>query len=183
MLIDLLDDSRVFIDLHATGLLRALAHSPTLVARPERFSVDVGAGQFEAAVEATFGVDGIAPPADLSASDREKMRENLAGSEGLDARRYPTIDLRGRYVGTTDQGTLSGDLFVRGLARPIVTTLRASREGDALVVVGAWHGRLTDLGVKPFKALLGAIKLEDRIGIRLNLRFSPPGGARGPTGP
>ncbi len=180
MRIDLLDGSRVFIDLHATGLLRALAHSPTLVARPERFSVDVGAGPFEAPVEAKFRVEAIAPPEDLSASDREKMRENLLGPEVLDARRYPTIDLRGRYVGTTDGGTLSGDLFVRGLARPIVTPLRASREGDVLVVVGAWRGRLTDLGITPFRALLGAIKLEDRIEIRLNVRLGPPEGARVP---
>ena len=32
---------------------------------------------------------------------------------------------------------------------------------------GAWEGRLTDLGIKPFKALLGALKLEDWIRLRL----------------
>jgi hypothetical protein len=42
------------------------------------------------------------------------------------------------------------------------------------VATGAWEGRLTDLGIRPFKALLGAIKLEDWIAVRLDARFAAP---------
>jgi hypothetical protein len=168
------DGSRLFIDLRATGLLRAIAHSPTLTARPERVAVDLADAPGEAAVEATFRADAIEVPPDISASDRGKMLENLRSAEVLDARRSPTIYFRGRYQGTLEAGTLSGDLQVRGAARRISMTIRVSRQGGSLVAAGAWEGRLTDLGIRPFKALLGAIKLEDRVTLRLDMRFDAP---------
>jgi polyisoprenoid-binding protein YceI len=189
------DGSRVFIDLRATGLLRAVAHSPTLTARPERVTVDLaeragdpaleaaasataGAGHaaLAATVEASFAAAAIEAPADISASDREKMVDNVRGPDVLDAARFPTIDFRGRYEGTLEGGTLSGDLHVRGVARRVSMRVRVAREAGALVATGAWEGRLTDLGIRPFKALLGAIKLEDRITLRLEARFEAPAG-------
>jgi polyisoprenoid-binding protein YceI len=180
MRLHLQDASRIFIDLRATGLLRAVAHSPTLTARPERVTVDFahrsGEAAGEATVEATFRADAIEAPADISASDRSKMVDNLRGHEVLDARRFPTIDFRGRYAGTLEAGTLSGDLHVRGAARRVSMGIRVSREGGRLVAAGAWQGRLTDLGIRPFKALLGAIKLEDWVSVRLDLKFDEPAG-------
>jgi hypothetical protein len=71
---------------------------------------------------------------------------------------------------------LSGDLQVRGVPRRVSMSIRVAREAGALVATGAWEGRLTDLGIRPFKALLGAIKLEDHITLRLEMRFDPPPG-------
>jgi polyisoprenoid-binding protein YceI len=164
----------MFIDLRATGLLRAVAHSPTLTARPARVTVDLADPPGSSVVDATFRADGIQAPADISASDREKMVENLRGREVLDAARFPSIDFRGRYEGTLEGGTLSGELQVRTVVRAISMSIRVKREGDILAATGQWEGRLTDLGVKPFKALLGAIKLEDWIALRLDVRFGAP---------
>ena len=166
------DGCRVFIDLRATGLLRALAHSPTLTATPESLVVDYRVEANEADVDASFRAVAIEVPADLSASDRGKMRDNVLGPEVLDALRFPTLDFRGRYAGTLDAGTLAGDLTVRGTARRVAMSVRVSREADVLVASGSWKGRLTDLGIKPFKALLGAIKLEDFIALRLEARLA-----------
>jgi polyisoprenoid-binding protein YceI len=166
--------SRIFIDLRATGLLRAIAHSPTLTARPERVTVDLAEPPSEAAVEATFRADAVEAPADIPTSDREKMVENLRAADVLDAARHPTIDFRGRYEGNLEAGTLSGDLRVRGVARRVSMRFRVSREPGVLVATGAWEGRLTDLGVRPFKALLGAIKLQDWVALRVEARFAAP---------
>jgi hypothetical protein len=174
MRLTLQDGSRLLIDLRATGLLRAIAHSPTLTARPDRVTVDLAEPPGDAHVEASFRADAIEAPADVPASDRSKMVENLRSHEVLDARRFPTIDFRGRYVGTLEAGTLSGDLQVRGAPRRVSMAIRVSRQDGALLATGAWEGRLTDLGIRPFKALLGAIKLEDRITLRLEMRFAAP---------
>jgi polyisoprenoid-binding protein YceI len=174
MRLHLQDGSRVFIDLRATGLLRAVAHSPTLTARPARVTVDFTEAPGESAVEASFRADGIQAPADIPASDRVKMVDNLRDRDVLDAARFPAIDFQGRYAGTLDGGTLSGDLHVRRVAHPISIGIRVKREGGVLAATGKWEGRLTDLGVKPFKALLGAIKLEDWIALRLDVRFAAP---------
>jgi polyisoprenoid-binding protein YceI len=178
MRLSLQDGSRVLIDLRATGLLRAVAHSPTLTARPERVTVDFGdapiegAEAAEATVEATFRADAIEAPADIPASDRAKMGDNLRGREVLDAARFPTVDFRGRYAGSMDAGTLAGELRVRSVARPVSMSIHVSRSAGVLVATGTWEGRLTELGIRPFKALLGAIKLEDWIALRLEASFS-----------
>jgi polyisoprenoid-binding protein YceI len=174
MRLHLQDGSRIFIDLRATGLLRAIAHSPTLTARPERLTVDFADPPGEAAVDATFRADAVEAPPDIPASDREKMVENLRAAEVLDAARHPTIDFHGRYAGNLEAGTVSGDLRVRGVARRLSMGIRVSREAGVLVATGAWEGRLTDLGVRPFKALLGAIKLQDWIALRVEARFAAP---------
>jgi hypothetical protein len=171
--------SRVLIDLRATGPLAVLGHDPTLTARPAALSLEVGDGatgdvsSIDAAIELTFPVTSIEPPQGISASDREKMRENLLSREVLDAGRYATITLRGRYAGNLEAGTLSGELVVRAAPHRISMSVRVARDGARFTASGRWEGRLTDLGIKPFKALLGALRLEDWVALRLEARFSP----------
>jgi hypothetical protein len=172
MLIALLDQSRVLIDLRATGLLRGLAHDPTLTARPERVSVEVGEGEIDRAVSALFAVSAIEPPAELSPADRDRMLENVRGREVLEAARFPSVALEARYRGTLEGGTLAGDVIVRGVPRPISMSVMVVRGSNRIVASGAWEGKLTTLGIKPFKALLGALKLEDWIRLRLEASFS-----------
>jgi polyisoprenoid-binding protein YceI len=161
----------VKIDLRATGLLGGLGHDPTLSARAGRIEVEVGDGPLDIPIEVRFAVASIEVPSDIPASDRVKMRENMLSSGVLDAARFPHVDLRGRYTGTADGGTLSGDLVVRGTPRPWTMSVRVERSGDRLVASGRWEGKLTALGIKPFRALLGALKLEDRVVLRLEAGF------------
>ena len=104
-------------------------------------------------------------------ADRDKMLENLRGRDVLDAAKNPLIRFRGRYAGTLDEGKLTGDLTLRGTPRAVIFPIRITRDETSLRAVGAWEGPLTALGIKPFKALLGALKLEDWAKIRLDLRF------------
>jgi polyisoprenoid-binding protein YceI len=164
-----LDGSRVLIDLRAAGLLRSLAHSPTLRVAPESFAVEFVNG--EAALVARFRADAIEVPDGMSEGDRDKMRDNLKGPDVLDAKRHPTIEFRGRYAGTTEGGTLSGELVVRGQPTRVAMPVRVARQWETFAADASWEGTLTGLGVKPYKALLGAIKLEDWIGLRLEVRF------------
>ena len=167
---ELSPDSRVFIDLRATGLLRAVGHDPTLSARPEPASVDLDEGR----VVLRFPVADIEPQGDMTESDRHKMTDNMRGAEVLDARRFPVIELRARYEGTAEGGELRGELVVRGQPHPLAVTVRATEQWDVLVAAGTWEGKLTDLGVKPFRALLGALKLENWIRLRIEARLRRP---------
>jgi hypothetical protein len=169
MRLELLPDTRVLVDLRATGLLRAVGHDPTLVARPEAAAIDLDGGV--ASVSLRFPVRDIEPPRDISESDRDKMRENMLSRDVLDAARFPAIEVRARYTGTPEGGTVEGDLVVRGQPRRLAMPVRASKEGDVTVVTGTWESTLTALGIKPFKALLGALKLEDWIRLRLEARL------------
>jgi hypothetical protein len=170
MRLELSPDSRVFIDLRATGLLRAVGHDPTLSARPEPASVDLDEGR----VVLRFPVADIEPQGDLTESDRQKMMDNVRSAEVLDARRFPVIELRARYQGTAEGGELRGELVVRGQPQPLAVTLHSTKQWDVIVAAGTWEGKLTDLGVKPFRALLGALKLENWIRLRIEGRLKTP---------
>jgi len=61
---------------------------------------------------------------------------------------------------------------VRGAPRSLSMPIAVARRGELLIATGAWEGTLTELGVAPFKALLGAIRLEDWIRIRLDVWFA-----------
>jgi len=165
----------VLVDLRATGLLRAVGHDPTLAARPDPVAIEVEGETLDVPLTVRFPATSIEPPRDIPSSDREKMRENLLGRDVLDANRHPAVEFRGRYSGTLDAGRLAGDLSIRGALRRLEMPVSIRREGDAFVATGTWEGRLTDLGVKPFKALLGALKLEDWARLRLDARLGPPG--------
>jgi hypothetical protein len=168
MRLELSPESCVFVDLRRAGLLGVFGHTPTLCARPVPSTIDVSEREpIDVAIDTHFLVLDIEPPEDMPASDREQLRENLRGSEVLDVTRFPSIELRGRYVGTFDRGRLTGDLELRGAPRRIVMDVHVTRDANHLVARGVWEGRLTDLGIKPFKALLGALKLQDWIRLRM----------------
>jgi polyisoprenoid-binding protein YceI len=169
MRLHMVDGTRLFIELKAAGVLRALAHSPTLRVVPKPFAIDLADDQ--AAVAADFRADAIELPDDMSEGDREKMRDNMRSAEALDVRRFPTVAFRGRYTGSTEGGTLAGDLSIRGVAVRLSMPVRVQRQWDVFAAEASWEGPLTRLGVKPYKALLGAIKLEDWIRLRLEARF------------
>jgi hypothetical protein len=179
MRLELSTDSCVLIDLRATGVLRAMGHDPTLVAHPDPLVLvltkESAEGVLDAPVLITFRADGIEPPSSLSPADRARMRENLLGRDVLDASRFPTIELRGRYRGTLEAGRVSGALRVRGNDHAIELPVTLTRTGDALRAGGVWEGRLTDLGVKPFSLLFGALRLEDWIRLRVDARFTLSG--------
>ena len=170
MRFELSPDSRVLIDLRATGLLRAVGHDPTLSARPEAASVDLDDGK----VLLRFPVADIEPQGEMTGSDRLKMLDNLRSAEVLDARRFPVIEVRARFEGTAEGGELRGQVLVRGQPHPLAVTLRSTKQWDVVVAAGTWEGKLTDLGVKPFRALLGALKLDDWIRLRIEARLKTP---------
>jgi polyisoprenoid-binding protein YceI len=177
MHIEIRSESRVAIDLRSAGLLRAAGHDPTLHARVSAWTVEVDdAADVNVPIEVTFRAEDIDPPTDCGPSDRAKMRDNLLGPDVLDARRFPAIPFRGRYVGTLDAGRLSGDLHLRGIPRHIAFDVVGQRTngaaGSTLDARGTWQGRLTELGIKPFTALFGAVRLDDWIRLRLEATFS-----------
>lgn len=169
MRLELSPQSRVFIDLRATGLLRVVGHDATLTARPEPTTIDLDTGS----VSVRFPVSHIEPPSNLSPSDRQKMIDNVRGAQVLDASRFPVVAVEARYEGSLEGGTLDGHLLVRGARQRFAMAVEAVRAGDDYVATGTWEGTLTGLGIKPFKALLGALKLSDWIRLRVEGLLEP----------
>jgi len=153
------------------GLLSRVAHDLKL--RFERFKVTVD--DETRAIDACFdcnslrvvsAMKGGEPDGQaLSAADKKKI-EDAARKDVLKSKRYP----RATFV--AEDVTEDGDGFViRGeltlVGRTVGVLVHVAREGGRLVA----SARLNqpDFGIKPFSAMLGALKIQPGVDVRVSL--------------
>jgi hypothetical protein len=158
------------VDVRSKGVVAALDHDVTFSGDVDAVTVEVtDADAIDAEVTAVLAVAKLEPPPGASRFDRSQMRAQLDAA--LEAARSPVVAFRGRYRGTRVAGRLGGALTLAGKTREIALDVRGSPER----VVATWEGKLTDLGVKPPKMLLGAIRLADWARIRVEVRVMDEG--------
>lgn len=113
-------------------------------------------------LEVLEGTGGAMP---LSDKDRNDIRKNIAQKV------LPSGDISFRSTSVTGGGnggfTLAGDLTLAGATRPVSIDL--TQNGDR--VSGRLRLRQSDFGIKPFSAMLGALKVADDIEIALDVRL------------
>ncbi len=141
------------------GLLSRVAHDLRLTAGSWSVGRD-GDGVRARVALGTLAVDGamrrgVLDPGALSARDRRTIEEALR-DEVLDVGRYPEAAFDGRVEG----GALVGTLVLRGRSAPVRLDARRGPDGalhvDGELAPSAW-------GIAPYKALMGAIHLQDRV--------------------
>ncbi len=155
------------------GVLSAVAHDLKL--RVGRFFLDVE-GQGEAqTIEARFEVGSIEvvcamrgeeeQPSTLGESDRRKIEQLLRG-EVLGGDKHPEVRFRSTAVRREGEGfRIEGELSVRGATRAIVAQSRP--------VAGRQQAEITlnqpDFGIKPYSAMLGALRIRPEVRVRVSL--------------
>lgn len=149
------------------GLLARVAHDLRLTLRQHELSVQ--AGRIRAyGVADSLRVDGAMTAHGLdahtlSAKDQNTILETVR-SEILQSRRFPRIEFEGviepRSASTFE---VRGELRLRGQTRPIKTDL--IRSGDQLQA--SFELKPSEFGIAPYKALGGAIKLDDRVRVSI----------------
>jgi polyisoprenoid-binding protein YceI len=159
------------------GLLSKIAHD--LKIRVTRFSVQIddATGAITAELDArslrvvNAVKDGQDDPSSLSEADKDKIAGQIV-DEVLHANQYPVVRFESTSVTPIDGGgdlggyEVSGNLTLHGVTRPISTRTRL--ENGRQVAEVLIHQ--PDYGVKPFKALMGTLKVQP--GVRV--RFSVP---------
>ena len=109
--------------------------------------------------------------ADLSARDIARTRSNMLGKRVLNATQYPTIRLTG--TGPTDDGSellleLSIELLGAVIELQVPTALRL--DGDILEATGAFRLSHGDLGMRPFTAMMGGLRVAEEMDFRYRVR-------------
>lgn len=151
------------------GLLSAMGHD--LMLRVTRWTLDVDEAtpavkaRFEAgSIQVVSAVAGGVPKDGLlGEADKHKI-EGTIRDEVLDARRFPEILFASTTV--TRQGNVvrvTGDLTLHGRTRAV--TLSARVEGDRTLAEVGLHQ--PDYGIKPYAAMLGALKIKPDVTIRI----------------
>lgn len=159
-------ECRVFT--YREGLLSSLGHDLELVVTRFEARVDEGARAVDARFDAaSLRVvralrDGVETT--LSERDRQTIEDNLR-RHVLESARHPEIGYRSARVVDVDGGfDLDGRLTLHGTERPVAVSLR--RAGDRYVGEVPLHQ--PDFGIRPYSALLGAIKVKPGVVVRLD---------------
>ncbi|MGH3930298.1 MAG: YceI family protein [Pseudonocardiaceae bacterium] len=117
------------------------------------------------AITAEFDADSLEVVSEgPSDSDRKKIAGNAADTLG--ARKYSKITFRSTSVERTgDSANIQGDLTLHGVTKPI--SVQAHDDGKS------WNADITldqtDYGIKPFTAMLGALKVKAEVKIHISV--------------
>ncbi len=122
-------------------------------------SVTVDANSFEV----LEGKGGVKP---LTDKDQADIRKNIV-DKVLQTSKHPEITFRSTAVtGEPPDVSIAGDLAIAGQSRPV--TLAANVQDSGKVSAGV-NVKQTDFGLKPFSAMMGALKVRDDVDIKVDI--------------
>ena len=109
----------------------------------------------------------LIPAASLS-SPKDGIDKNM--HKALKVEEHPDIRFRLRVL-EPEAGAFkaTGQLTIAGVEKEVVLTLQVQRKGSTLAVTGGTDLLMTDFGVKPPKAMLGMIRTDPKVHIRIEL--------------
>jgi polyisoprenoid-binding protein YceI len=153
------------------GLLSAVAHDLWIDVTRMSVEVDGAAGKVEATFDATSLAvrcamkDGAERPDALSAKDKRDIEDNIA-KDVLGTKKHKEIRFRSRSVTAQGSGyVVSGTLELKGSARDVSFDLRPV--GEQLEAKVRIHQ--PDFGIKPYSAMLGALKIKPDVDVILRV--------------
>jgi hypothetical protein len=162
------------------GLLSAIAHD--LQIRVTRFVIE--ADEVGRAVDARFAADSLrvvcalrdGHETALRPGDAEQIEQSIR-RDVLDSDRHPEIRFRSSRAEEQARGYLvAGTLEICGKQRPLEASI--DREGDRWVSEVRLHQ--PDFGIKPYSAMLGALRVKADVLVRVTVNAST--GGRVPPG-
>jgi len=164
------DRAECLVFTYKEGLLSPMAHDLKL--RVTRLTIELDDAELHARFDAaSLRVvcaikGGREAPGALSQRDRASIEDNIS-SDVLHSRKYPEILFDSTSLSLKEgRAEVRGTLTLHGRSRELV--LSATRGDD-----GRYHAetRLNqpDFGIKPFTAMLGAMKIRPEVLIRLSL--------------
>lgn len=166
--------SHLVVRAFAAGLLSPVLHDHHLV--PEQWSGTVAFTPELPDVRLTIVIVAGSlrdrQPA-LSPEDLKTVEEQVRGPGVLDAGRHPEIVYRAERIDVEErwaaqgmsglQGTLGGQLTLRGQRRPLGVPVVAQWSGDRLRATGSASLRQTDFGIEPYRRFLGTVAVRDEV--------------------
>lgn len=182
------DESSMVVLVYRAGSLAALGHNHVISCRCITGTLYLPGDPLQGSFELRIAVDRLTVddpslraaehsadfPADVPQSARQGTRHNMLGAALLDAARYPQIRLRAASLRPAPQGE-PGDLIaealidVRGHTRTIAVPVHYELRGNRLIASGRFSLRQSAVGLTPFSALGGALRVRDLMRVRFQL--------------
>ncbi len=161
--------ARCSVIAYKQGLLAAVGHNVRLVV--DRFEVRIDEdgvqAEFDAkSLRAVCAVkDGRDDPGALSERDLRTI-DGYVQKDILESHRHPQITFRSaEYDPDDDEITVEGELELHGTTRDVA--FAAERDGSEWVA--RVRLRQGDFGIRPFKALMGALKIKPEVDVEIRI--------------
>lgn len=154
------------------GLLSAIAHDLKIQVTRLSLQIDDATMAITAELDArslrvvNAVKDGQDDPHSLSEADKNKIAGQIV-DEVLHSNQHPVVRFESTAVTPLDDGgyDISGNLTLHGVTRPISTRTRV--ENGRQVAEVQIHQ--PDFGIKPFKAMLGTLKVQPDVRVRCSV--------------
>ena len=175
--------SELVVRLYKAGMASGLAHDHVVRAtkltgtvswdpqQPGAAAVEVRADARslivdEPATRARHGLEG-----ELDGDDRDKVQQTMESAKQLDVQAYPDMTFRSTSVRQVDGGAVevTGDLTLHGTTRTVRFITTPELAAGVLTATAEIDFLQSDFGIKPYSAMLGAVKNQD--GARLLVRL------------
>lgn len=115
-------------------------------------------------LEVVAGRGGAKP---LSDGDKAEVVKNA--QKALQTSRHPTLSVESTDVdGDWDAATVTTDLTLHGVTKPVEVEVEQPEPGSFSATATL---RQSDFGIKPFSAMLGALKIADEVTVEASLEF------------
>lgn len=163
-------ESTFVVQVFATGLLSAFAHSPKIAIRNFDGTVDFAAGATplaSARMRLRIRADSFEVTDDISDRDREEIHRRML-EEVLDAENFPEIGYQCSNVTASGIGdrywvALRGEVTLRGITRPMLVSAKVSLNGKSLRASGEFTLRQSDFHIPLVTAAAGTIRVKDEV--------------------
>jgi hypothetical protein len=107
---------------------------------------------------------------EVSDSARQGTRKNMLGAALLDAEHFPDIRLSAVAAeGVREAPLVTMRIAVKDRQHELKVPVAVRYENARLVATGEFKVKQTDLGLTPFTALMGALQVQDEIGIKFQV--------------
>ena len=180
-----IDDERSWIRVlvYRAGLMSMFGHNHVVASRDISGTVQRGAEVGDTVVELSFPVRSLLVDSpelrdqegeDFSASVSEKdirgTQQNMLGRKMLDAENHAVVLIRSTEVsGELDSLIVMADVSIAGNLGSISFPASASLADDRITVSGTATVSHDDLGLKPFSAAFGMLKVHKDLTIRFDI--------------
>jgi polyisoprenoid-binding protein YceI len=166
-------DGQLLVKIYREGAAARLGHDITFEVRSWTAELTVdGEDLSKSTIEASaqvpsfsvFEATGGAKP--LSRGDQSDIKRNIE-EKVLSTRSHPSIDFRSTGVMKVDdsKATLNGELTIAGRQKPVTVQL-TMKDGK---VRAAFQVVQSQWGIKPFSAMMGALKVKDSVDVILEV--------------
>jgi polyisoprenoid-binding protein YceI len=140
------------------------------------FSIEIPVDSLQVDAPALRAEEGSEFAATVSDQARKGTRDNMLGTDVLDAAHYPLIRIESVTLrGPRWDPDVDARVTVRGKTSELKFPAAVVEQNDTLTVIAAFRILQTSLGMTPYSILGGAISVRDAIDVRIRLVARPAG--------